>query len=79
MRLNKIANVIYEECTASENRKITVKDRYGFILWQGQAKDLSSYADGKGWLVLEILIDPNPLDDNDNAVDYNKGKIIIVY
>jgi hypothetical protein len=76
MRLDKIANIIYEECTASENRKITVKDQRGFILWQGKAKDLSSYADGKGWLVLEILIDPSSLD---NAVDYNKGKIIMVY
>ena len=76
MRLDKIANIIYEECTASENRKITVKDQRGFILWQGKAKDLSSYADGKGWLVLEILIDPSSLE---NAVDYNKGKIIMVY
>lgn len=76
MRLDKIANIIYEECTASENRKITVKDQRGFILWQGKAKDLSSYADGKSWLVLEILIDPSSLD---NAVDYNKGKIIMVY
>lgn len=76
MRLDKISNVIYEECTASENRKITVKDQRGFILWQGKAKDLSSYARRQGWLVLEILIDPNPLD---NAVDYNKGKIIVVY
>ena len=76
MRLDKIANIIYEECTASENRKITVKDQRGFILWQGKAKDLSSYADWKGWLVLEILIDPSSLD---NAVDYNKGKIIMVY
>ena len=77
MTLKNLSKVIFEEGTASENRKITVKDERGKILWQGKAKDLSNYAkNSSDWLVLEVIIDN---ENNDNAVYYNKGKIIIVY
>lgn len=76
MTLKNLSKVIFEEDTASENRKITVKDVRGIILWQGKAKDLSNYEKGSDWLVLEIVVDN---EDDENAAYYNKGKIITVY
>lgn len=76
MRLDKLSKIIYEEGTASANRKITVKNQQNHILWEGKAKDLITYADGTNWLVLEVLVD---LGTSNDVVDYNRGKIIIVY
>ena len=45
MFLNKIANIIYEKGTSSENTLITVKihtDKR--TLWNGKAKDLKNWA-----------------------------------
>lgn len=71
-----IQQVIYEEGTASENRKITVATMRGDILWEGIAKNLEAFSETEDWSVCEILV-----DDSDEAFEkrYDKGKIIIVY
>ena len=79
MFLNKIANIICEKGTSSENTLITVKtytDKR--TLWNGKAKDLKNWAkDNGGWIVVEVLIDTANKSDS-MIPDYNRGKIITV-
>ena len=77
MYLYKIANIIYEKDTASENTPIVVKTHHNNrVLWIGKAKELKNWNGiNKGWIVSEILIDTT---DRRNIPDYNKGKIIVV-
>ena len=79
MFLNKIADIICENGTASENTPITVKthaDKH--TLWNGKAKDLKKWtSDNRGWIVVEVLIDT--VNKSDSMIpDYNRGKIITV-
>ena len=74
MYLEKLAEIIYEEGTASANRQITVKHHQERrILWQGKAKELKNMK--SKWIVVEILIDQN---DNSTTIEGNKAKIITV-
>ena len=77
MFIEKIANIIYEKGTASENTNITVKTHNdNRVLWNGKAKELREWTKtNNGWIVVEILID---MADKRNIPDYNKGKIITV-
>lgn len=75
MFLEKVAEIIYEEGTASANRNITViHHNERRVLWQGKAKDLKNMKP-KNWLVVEILVDQS---DNSTTVEGNKAKIITV-
>ena len=77
MFIEKIANIIYEKGTESENTNITVKTyNDNRVLWNGKAKELREWTKtNNGWIVVEILID---MADKRNIPDYNKGKVIIV-
>lgn len=77
MFIEKIAKVVYEDGTASEDTPITVKThKDNRVLWKGKAKELQEWAkNNQGWIVVEILID---MSDTSNTPDYNKGKIIAV-
>lgn len=77
MFLEKVAKIIYEDNTASENNKITIKTHEdGRILWNGNAKELEAWTSmNKGWIVVEVLVD---ISDVRNIPDYNKAKIITV-
>ena len=81
MYLTKLDDFICCGGTASENRKITVKNHQtGKCIWVGTAKEFKTECqklDGclDEWFVVEILIDK---DDNSAPIDYNKGKIITV-
>ena len=79
MFLSKIANIIYEKDTASENTPITVKTHVDKrILWNGKAKDLKNWTkDNIGWIVVEVLIAATN-ESNKMIRDYNRGKIITV-
>ncbi len=78
MFLKNLASVIYEKDIASANRRITVKDGTGKVLWHGKAKDLINFARDTNWLVLEVLVDWASFTEKDIPA-YNKSKIIIVY
>ena len=77
MLLKKLAKVIYEDGTASEDTQITIKTHEdNRILWIGKAKELKDWVnENKCWIVVEILIDQA---DTRNIPNYNKGKIITV-
>lgn len=77
MFIEKIAKIIYEKDTASENTNIVVKTHNdNRMLWNGKAKDLQKWTkENNGWIVVEILIDDT---DKRNIPDYNKGKVITV-
>lgn len=76
MHLKELANIIYTEGTASENTQICIMTHAdNRVLWRGNAKSLKEWEDINGWIVAEILIDRN--DVNDEAV-YNKNKIVTV-
>lgn len=82
MKLKGLAKIIYEEGTASENRKITVVTMQGDILWEGIAKDLINFAEIDNWLVCEMLVNESDVIDKELRVEYpryNKEKIIVVY
>lgn len=77
MPLSKLARIIYEKGSAGENTIIEVRVySTDVLLWSGKAKDLeNSDLINKGWLVVEILIDPT---DTTETPSYNKRKIITV-
>ena len=79
MFLNKLAGIIYEDGTSSENLPVTVKvyNDPERILWKGLAVDLKSYRDSSKWIVVEILVDKTD-GRSDSAPDWNRGKIITV-
>ena len=79
MYLNKVADIICEKDTASENTSISVKTHTDKrTLWNGKAKDLKNWTkDNKGWIVVEVLIDTANKSDS-MIPDYNRGKIITV-
>ena len=58
MFIKKIANIIYEKDTASENTNITVKTHSdNRVLWTGKANENPHYA---------------PYSDNDEGTEYGK-------
>lgn len=81
MFLSKLADIIYNPGTASENMNIRVIDavqdaiNITHEIWHGKAKDLKKYAKVRNWTVVEIRIDH---DDPTTSIWYNKGKIITV-
>lgn len=79
MFLNKLARVIYEEGTASENLPVTVRvyREPECILWKGAAKDLHNQRSLDSWIVVEILVDKTD-GRSDSVPDWNRGKIITV-
>lgn len=79
MYISRLAKIIYEEGTASENLPIKVRVHHDpeRILWQGKAIDLQNERSLDGWIVVEILVDR--FDGRPDSVpDYNHGKIITV-
>lgn len=90
MNLDKFAEIVCEPETASENLHISIcaharnVDKHTLKLrelWEGKAKDLkNSKLIGKGWLVVEVLVDDEYCEGIGKLAvpDYNRGRIITV-